>query len=573
MGALVLVLVAAGLTACSQSAAAVPAMPTWVKALPGNGSEVVAWGVPTQTVVVTDYVATAEPGGSTCRTTKVMSCWVRGLANGKAYTISVRSVGPSGMSSPFSVSASPGTPWAPTAVTAIPGDGSAVVSWTPSNAAYLGGPVTSYTVQTISSSDGCSVASSTCTGHTGAIGEGCTSTTTSCTVMGLVNESIYTFIVTAHNAFGHSAPSAASPATTPDTAAGGTAGIVFLGPVNANEETTTGTTLQRDAGISVALPNGRDLWIFGDTSSFSADSSQSSAFIGGSTAAKGRYKPGEAPTALKDIQPAGTSSSPTTPTQFIPTPTDTYMPGGSGRRCTPANGADYTARWPTGAAVIGIHDEVLVTYTDVCVTSPTAFTVEGWGFMTYLWRKSQIKTQPYDVFPPSEQGTPLPPDHAFQSPVVADGQVTFFTSACTTLYIVCSGGSVSVATVSDNLLAMAIPSNYVLHPSVTDGTAQWMPVNVSVAAYPTGLRLIEQTSIGGTFIVFSASNPAGPWHAFYSGTLPGCSTTPTGFCYSFIGHPELGSDNTLLVSYFKPDSPGDANVGHVDLALVPLTGT
>ena len=70
--------------------------------------------------------------------------------------------------------------------------------------------------------------------------------------------------------------------------------------------------------------------------------------------------------------------------------------------------------------------------------------------------------------------------------------------------------------------------------------------------------------------MFSASSPSGPWHAFYSGTLPGCSTTPTGFCYAFVGHPELGSNTSLLVSYFKPDSQDNANVGHVDLALVPL---
>jgi hypothetical protein len=346
---------------------------------------------------------------------------------------------------------------------------------------------------------------------------------------------------------------------------------VYLGPVNANQESTSGTTLQRDAGISVALPNGRDLWIFGDTSSFSADSSQSSSFIGGSTAAAGRYVPGRTPTALKDIVPAGTSTSPTAPVQFIPTPTDTYMPGGSGRPCTPANGAEYTARWPTGAALLDQQNDLLVTYTDVCVTSPTAFTVEGWGFMTYLWRLHRIKTQPFDVFAPTPQGTALSPDHAYQSPVVANGQVTFFTSVCPVLYVVCTGGTVSTATLSDNLLTMAVASNYVSHPAVTDGSAPWTPVNVSVGAYPSGLRLIEQTSIGGTFIVFSAANPDGPWHAFYSGTLPGCSTTPTGFCYSFVGHPELGSNTSLLVSYFKPDSPGDANVGHVDLALVPLS--
>ena len=145
-----------------------------------------------------------------------------------------------------------------------------------------------------------------------------------------------------------------------------------------------------------------------------------------------------------------------------------------------------------------------------------------------------------------------------------------FTSECTSLYVACTAGSVATTTVADNPLALAIPASYVGHPAVTDGASQWTPVNISVSAYPSGLRLIEQTSIGGTFVVYSSATPTGPWHAFYSGTLPGCSTTPKGFCYAFVGHPELGTNSSLVISYFKPDSPTNVDIGHVDLALVPL---
>jgi hypothetical protein len=97
-----------------------------------------------------------------------------------------------------------------------------------------------------------------------------------------------------------------------------------------------------------------------------------------------------------------------------------------------------------------------------------------------------------------------------------------------------------------------------------------MPVDASVSAFPSDLRLIEQTSTGGTFAVFSSTSPVGPWHALSTGTLPGCSTTPKGFCSAFVGHPELATDSSLVVSYFKPDSPNNADVGHVVVALVPL---
>jgi hypothetical protein len=482
-------------------------------------------------------------------------CAVGGLTNGTTYQLSVRTVGPGGTSAPAAGPAvRPGTPLPPTNVQGSPGDSTVSVTWT-APTSDGGASVTAYQV-TASPGD-----------------RSCLSTTPSCLVTGLTNDTDYTFDVTAVNAVGRSLPSSPSPQIMPTTISGGSAGITYLGPLNASQEATSGTILQRDAGISVPLPNGKDLWIFGDTSSFTATAGQASAFVGGSTAAKGKAVAGQPLKVLKDIQPAGTVAGASAPSQFIPTPSDTYMPDGSGRACTPANGAVYTARWPTGAAMFENQKQLLVTYTDVCVTSTTSFTVEGWGFMTYSWRSGKIKTQPYDVFPPATNGSALPADRAYQSPLIALSQVTFYASACTSLYVACTAGTVSVTTVPENLVALAAPSSYVAKPAFTDGATQWMPVNVSVAGFYPELRLIEQTSIGGTFIIFAATaSTAGPWHAIYSGTLPGCSTTPTGFCYAFVGHPELGLESPMIISYFKPDSPENANVGHVDLAAVQLVG-
>ena len=551
---LTLMTVAVCMSACGQAAALPPLAPTAASATAGDGSASVHWTPPRANADVTSYVATARPGGQKCKSANAATCTITGLANGTYYAISVQSVGPGGSSRAALTGLSPGTPLPPTHVLAAPGDTTVTLTWTapPSSPAS---PVTSYSVLSYGG------------------GGSCTSTTTSCTATGLMNGFHYFFVVQSHNAFGASLPSGFSNPATPSTTAGGSVGITYLGPVSASQESATGTLLQRDAGISVALPNGRSLWIFGDTSSFSAAAGQSSAFIGGSTAAKGKYVPGRSPNALKDIRPAGTPSTSTTPapSQFIPPPTTTVMPDGSGRACSPANGAVYTARWPTGAALLDNQQLLFVTYTDVCVTSATNFTVEGWGFMDFAWRTGKIKAGPYDVFPPSPSGAPLANDRAYQSPVVSNGKITMFTSECTSLYVACAAGSVATTTVADNPLALAIPASYVGHPAVTDGASQWTPVNISVSAYPSGLRLIEQTSIGGTFVVYSSAAPTGPWHAFYSGTLPGCSTTPKGFCYAFVGHPELGTNSSLVISYFKPDSPTNVDIGHVDLALVPLT--
>jgi hypothetical protein len=552
--ALCVLTVAATLAACGQSTPA-PDQPTAVGAVPGNQSALVSWSAPDSPSGAVSYLVTALPGGHTCRTSKE-TCTVGGLTNGTSYQVSVRTVGSGGTSAPAVAPAvRPGTPEPPTGVQGSPGDSSVTVRWS-APAADGGSPVTGYVVSTAPG------------------GRTCIAVLPTCLVTSLTNNTAYTFTVVANNAVGHSVPSAPGPQITPTTISGGSAGITYLGPLSASQESTTGTILQRDAGISVALPSGKDLWIFGDTSSFTATASQASAFVGGSTAAKGKYTPGKPLSVLRDIQPAGTVAGKSAPSQFIPTPSDTYMPDGSGRPCTPANGAVYTARWPTGAAMFENQQQLLVTYTDVCVTSQSSFTVEGWGFMTYSWRSGKIRTAPYDVFPPASNGAPLPADRSYQSPLIFLGLVTFYTSQCTSLYVACTAGTVSVTTVPENILALIDPASYVAKPAITDGATQWMPVNVSVAGYGSSLRMIEQTSIGGTFIIFTAiGSAAGPWHAAYSGTLPGCSTTPTGFCYAFVGHPELDLGSSMVVSYFKPDSLENANVGHVDLAAVQLSGS
>ena len=552
LGPLVLTLVGAGAAACGPGTSA-PATPTAGFALPGNGAAAVTWVAPDQRGDITSYVATAAPGGRSCRSVGT-TCTIVGLTNGKAYSIGVQSISAAGRSPSLTIAFRAGVPWPPSAVAGAPGDSSVGLTW--KAPLFSTSPVTSYTVTSTPA------------------GGSCTSTTTTCTVTGLTNDTLYSFAVTAHNQYGASAPSLRSATITPSSTAGGSADIVYLGPLKADPASTTGPALAQDTGISVALPNGHDLWIFGDSSLFIATTDQSGATTGsGRTGKTGKgHRPSvRAPSLLKDIKPFGVPVGTTTPLQIVPAPSDTRMPDGSGRACTRANGALYAARWPTGAALLDTQT-LYVSYTDVCVTSPTAATVEGWGFVTYGLRGGRVRTQTFDVFPPATNGAALPPDRAYGSPVVANGQLTLFASQCTSLPAACTSGSVWTTTVSSGVAAMRVATNYVSHPAVTDGTVPWTPFGATVAAYPSGLRLIEQTSTNGTFTVFSSAAPTGPWTAGYSGTLPGCSTTPQGFCYSFIAHPELSTGTGMVVSYFKPDPPGTATGGRVYLAQVPSSG-
>jgi hypothetical protein len=325
-------------------------------------------------------------------------------------------------------------------------------------------------------------------------------------------------------------------------------------------------SVTRDDGLSVALPNGSDLWIFGDTAVYNNDGSGKmvvSAFIPGGTAAEGPYATGQVPTSLTEVPNPGRPLSPSAgnpPGAYMPTPTDVYLPDGSGGRCTPAPGR-YPARWPSGAALIPSTSDVLLTYVDVCVTGSFQFDVEGWGFMEYNWRTNGLDLGPDDVFPPSPSGATLSPERQLGSPVINDGRVDLFSSNCTVLYVSCLAGQTYFTTVLDTAPALSNPASYHVEPAVTDGSAIWQPAGIAVAKYPDApLRMIEMTGIAGTYDVLTATTPAGPWHLEMLGTVPGCQDLHSGFCYALMGHPELSNQSQLMISYYDP---GAGPVGHM----------
>ncbi len=199
--------------ASAASAPAVPAgpplAPTSVKATTGqNASSTVSWTTPSDDggSAITGYQVTSSPGGQTCTSTGATSCTVSGLTNGTSYTFTVtatNSAGTSAASAPSNAVVPASTPGAPTGVSATSyANDQSTVTWSgPSNTG--GTPITSYTV---TSSGG-----QTCTTANGS--------TTSCTFLGLVNGTTYTFTVAATNSIGTgppSAPATGTPSTVPN---------------------------------------------------------------------------------------------------------------------------------------------------------------------------------------------------------------------------------------------------------------------------------------------------------------------------------------------------------------------
>jgi hypothetical protein len=190
----------------------IPAAPTNVTATAGNRLASVTWTPPTGTidsyefvtkrdgVVVPALSATGVSRSATGRT-------VTNLVPGASYTFEVRAVNQFG-NGPFGVSnaiVAKGAPATPSAVTAVRGNGSATLAWTPGN--DNGSAITGYLVRV---RRGTTVVATR--NITGAVSSG--------EVSGLTNGLSYNFQLQAVNALGVSGFSAASnsviPATTPD---------------------------------------------------------------------------------------------------------------------------------------------------------------------------------------------------------------------------------------------------------------------------------------------------------------------------------------------------------------------
>lgn len=187
----------------AQSAAAVPAgvpFQPYLQAVAGDGSAYVCWaGTTGNGSPVTEYVVTDEDDGTWSFGPAARSGWVTGLDNATGYRFSVRAVNAVGAGEAFETTGPAtqpgGTPPAVSGVTAVAGNGSAVVSWDlPAGTGFWG-------YQVVASPGGASAF--------------VLSTVATAQVTGLANGTAHTFTVRALGRHGPSPASAPSAAVTP----------------------------------------------------------------------------------------------------------------------------------------------------------------------------------------------------------------------------------------------------------------------------------------------------------------------------------------------------------------------
>ncbi|MBO2454735.1 hypothetical protein J4573_47135 [Actinomadura barringtoniae] len=314
----------------------------------------------------------------------------------------------------------------------------------------------------------------------------------------------------------------------------------------------------RDCGFSVPDPAaaGRSLWLFCD----SVWKGTTPGMWLGSTAAAGTYTPGRVPTRLTEIpQPPIQAVRPEGPPQpLLGTPPGLTIPG-SGTPCT-VSGVAYSASWVAGAARIPGTADLLLTYTDVCVNGQT-ITPEGFGIARYRPATNTLTQQKRLFFIPGG----LPFQLNLGSPVFWRGHLYLYAYRCDVPVAgTCQGGRVTLARVPADPGAWQNPSAYTYRGPFgwTPDASQAQPVvpgaaptGVHVedfAAAGKGLVLIEQPDIAGSYRIWQASTPEGPWRVTRTGRMPCAGGSGVDLCRAYIGHPELSTRDDLLMSYYNP---------------------
>jgi hypothetical protein len=337
--------------------------------------------------------------------------------------------------------------------------------------------------------------------------------------------------------------------------------------------------LQRDCGFSHPLPGNSQtsIWLFCDTPIANSGGTVLG-FIPGSTAAEGPTTAGQVPTGLSEIPSTGTAvetlPSNQAPQQFLPTPQGLVMPDGT-TACGASGTNAYAATWISGVTrepSLVNSQLLLISFTDVCVTSSTGITTERFGIAEYNPSTNKVNAITR-IFTAATPGQSLPAQLILGSPVFSGGNLFLFSSICDSSgFGACGSGRIFMARVAGRPSSWRNSGAYqFFDPSATGGfttdpnSAQSIisgaePFAVTVDNFSSvsqNFALIEETSLGGDFRVWHATSPTATWSQGTSGKVPCTSGSGLNLCRALIGHPELSTTSQLLLSFYNP---GDNHV-------------
>lgn len=309
-------------------------------------------------------------------------------------------------------------------------------------------------------------------------------------------------------------------------------------------------SIDRDAGVSVALPDGSTFWVFGDSLARNADGSLR--YFVNNTAAWAR--PGQ-PTVTRDAAVGNQ------PVLFAaPTPTDPP--------CAAPN--IHPVFWPLSAVAVpnGAGTTRVIVYVEkICL---------GDAPLQFAGREVAVVDWIYDPAHPPD-GQPIRstlvaasvfPTHGFGSGAVIGGDARIYTYSCDPPSIGCQVARVAPSSVGDptayrywdgsgwgtdpaSAVAMTMPagpgSEGANLPVASFGIAYDGAVDRYVMAY------MPWPGIGDTALVRIAESPQGPWSDAVPVRLNGCADAADGqryFCYAVAPQPQSSSAGHVAIGYY-----------------------
>jgi hypothetical protein len=283
-----------------------------------------------------------------------------------------------------------------------------------------------------------------------------------------------------------------------------------------------------DGGVSVALPDGRSLWLFGDTTQVDRTPYFFVTSSGGVTS-------------LGSTRLTYARTSKNVPAEFLPRT--------AAERASGVTGSSYTAIWPTGATTVPGGD-ILISYAKYAVQMhPVSFTLESAGLYRYHYtglaglKQGKVATR-------IANGIWSAADGAVGSPVYAGGYVYF--AECEGLHcysLRTTPGSVTNKASYTWWTGSGWSTSRAARVAVKYG-ASLPAASPSISYLPAyGVYVTAGTATGHTSTtgeLWVAPHPWGPWSKPIDYTLPNC---PAYGCYSVQVHPLESTGGRIRVSY------------------------
>jgi len=306
--------------------------------------------------------------------------------------------------------------------------------------------------------------------------------------------------------------------------------------------------IDRDAGISVKLSDGKSLWMFADTT----------LFLGTDVV----YFSGRGSAAIADAGDLSVVREPMSPYGYVAVPSSGFIEGGA-ITCPPGSADFY---WPTSAVAVplgGGRDRVLVYYVAVCGSAPdlATYRAQSMGIAEYVYDAKRPPTAAEPIVAHVRNASLFPPMPGHVQPGVGYGAASLLRNGEMFVYGCHYSPQFQNCRVAKTTPAAAFDAaGYTFWDgdswahTASEAVDLVMPSSLvgikGSAAWVAGLNkyvFVDNDHPNAQMAVRFADRPQGPWTAPSFAPLPDCVGRK---CRAGEVHASTSDASTLTLSYY-----------------------